>query len=131
MNRFIKKIKYYGFGRTWKRISDVVSAFWQTAKTIREDDGVKKSQLTLFFDMLWSMFRYGSDQYNYRDLKFYAMNGYGRNQYLSVLRNDRLISQLCTHGTHELFRNKDEFYDRFASFVHHDWTIITPPPFGW
>ena len=127
MNTFVKKIRYYGFGRTIKRVNEVVSAYWTTAKALRTEDGVHIGQVSLFCDMLWCMLRYGADHYNYRDLKYFNLSAYGRNQYLSVLRSDRLISKLCVKGTHELFRNKDEFYVRFAPFVHHEWLIITPP----
>ncbi len=126
MNTVFKRIINGGFKRTRKRMYEVVGAFWKTAKTLRDDDRVKKSKYTLFFDMLWCMFRYGTDQYNYRNLKYYNLSGYGRNQYLSNLRNQRLMLKLNINGTLKLFLNKAVFYQQFTPFVHHEWKLIAP-----
>lgn len=81
----------------------------------------------MMVDMLWCLLLYGADHYNYRTLKYYNLNHYGRNQFISNLRNDKLISAFDTKGTHELFRNKEAFYKKYDEFVNHNWMAITPP----
>ena len=115
MNGLVNKLKYYGFSSFIGKIREEISAVWLTSKNMKKEDGVDRSRFFLLLDMLYCTIRYGSDVYNYRSMKFYKLNHYGRNEFITNLRNEKLI-KLFDKGAHKLFLNKAEFNNNIIEF---------------
>ena len=127
MNGFIIKLKYYGLFGLIKRFQEEINAACQTSVKIKKEDGVSRSRVSLVIDILYCTIRYGSDIYNYRSMKLYRLNHYGRNEFVTNLRNIKLI-QLLDKGAISLFKNKASFNKEFHEFIHHKWIILPEKP---
>lgn len=98
-------------GMSFKRYADRV-------EEVHKRSG--KHRVLVYFDMLWSMFRYGAGYTDYVLCEFETLSGKQRDSYLTRVRNKKLSEMLNDRAYSFVFNEKNEFYSRFKRFIGRD-----------
>lgn len=83
-----------------------------------------KSSVSIFFDMLSCMKKYGAGYYDYQIFAFYNLNKEQRKTYLTRFKNKAFIVYMNNEEAAEKFENKDEFNDIFKKYIGRDFIRI-------
>ena len=90
-------------------------------KTIKEvHDKTNKSKISLFFDIMWCLIRYGAGHNDYRVFAFYNLNSKERDTYLTRFRNKKIIDILNDSKYSDYFDNKATFNKKFKDYLNRD-----------
>ena len=90
-------------------------------KTIKEvHDKTNKSKISIFFDIMWCLLRYGAGHNDYRVFAFYNLNSKERDTYLTRFRNKKIIDILNDSKYSDYFDNKAVFNKKFKDYLNRD-----------
>ena len=76
-----------------------------------------KSKLVLFFDMLYSMKRFGAGYNDYVDFEFWNLSMKQRDTYLTRFRSKKLMMYMNDMNYAHIFNNKAEFNKVFKDYI--------------
>lgn len=75
-----------------------------------------------FFDMVWSLIRYGARPIDYVRFEFHKKSAHERNRYLTIYRYLRCINHFG-YGL-EGVKDKEAEYKTYKNYIHRDWMIV-------
>ena len=107
----LKKLKganYQGFIDASKRISKVNGKPW----------------LVNLADCLYCTAKYGSGHVDYETFEMYALDAKGRENILTISKNNSLVKMLNVASYRHFFEDKIDFNTKFNDFVKRDWLAI-------
>lgn len=90
----------------------------------------KKNRIYLFFDMIYCGFKYQSGYMDYWLFEMYNLNKKQRETILTRGKNNYLINKYNNKDYTNIFENKDEFLEKFKSFVKRDFLILNKDNFS-
>jgi glutathione synthase/RimK-type ligase-like ATP-grasp enzyme len=108
---YIRRIMAMDFGLMGRNI-----------RTIHEKSG--RSRLWLLQDMIRCSMKHGSGHVDYEQFEMYNMTEDQRRTYLTCGRNNAIVKQYNDPAYNHLVRNKDEFNEKFNSYLDRDWALM-------
>ena len=96
----------------WKRATT-------TARIVSNETGI--SQFMVLCDMIKSRSIYGANFENYREFMFHRLNGFGKNEFLTLFRRIQFTNHLCPRELRTCFDDKEVFLEVFHEFIHRRW----------
>ena len=107
-NYYLKVLSGMRFKKMFKVIDDVHK------KT-------NKSKISIFFDMINCMIRYGAGYYDYNIFAFYNMNHKQRKTYITRFKNNKLIMYCNDQNYSHIFNNKNEFNKIYKKYLNREY----------
>jgi hypothetical protein len=104
---------------TLARIKTGVPEMFEQSRLVANKYGGGKTRW--FFDMVWSLIRYGARPIDYVRFEFYKKNAYERNRYLTIYRYFHLLKKFGRYN--EATLGKIAGYNSFANYIHRPWMI--------
>ena len=101
------------------RIKTGVPEMFEQARLVADTYGGRKTYW--FFDMVWSLIRYGARPIDYVRFEFHKKSAHERNRYLTIYRYFRILKKVgylneATHG-------KIAEYKTFADYIRRPWIV--------
>jgi glutathione synthase/RimK-type ligase-like ATP-grasp enzyme len=84
----------------------------------------KKPKIIIFIDMIWCGFKYLAGYMDYYIFGMYDLNKEQRKTVLTRGKNDKYIRALNDLNYWHLVHNKNEFNDKFSSYLKRDWLFL-------
>lgn len=105
------KFQYYL--RVFRQAS--FSKFFKVLDTAHERSG--KNKVSLFFDILGCMRKYGAGYNDYVIFEFWNLTPEQRDTYMTRFRSKKFIMFMNDHNYAHYFDNKNEFNEKFKDFI--------------
>lgn len=83
-----------------------------------------RSRLWLLQDMIRCSMKHGSGHVDYEQFEMYNMTEAQRRTYLTCGRNNAIVKQYNDPAYNHLVHNKDEFNEKFNSYLDRDWALL-------
>lgn len=100
-----------------------INRCWGAALVVHSITGENK--YLLFFEVVWSWYRWGASDEDYVRFEFYRKNSREKRRWLtSRLNNHYLVKRVLDKNAIDIFDNKELFDKQFVSFLKHDILII-------
>lgn len=87
-----------------------------------------KSRISILFDIKDCAVKYGAGYMDYDLFEMYNLTDKQRETYLTRGRNNSLISKYNKKDYAHIFRNKDEFNQKFNNYLKRDWIKVNGTP---
>lgn len=84
----------------------------------------KKNRIFLFFDIVYSGFKYQAGYMDYEMFDMCHLNKKERSVILTRGKNDAYVARLNDKEVRQLFKDKPRFNERFKDYVGRDWFLI-------
>ncbi len=111
MRRLFGKIKVF-----FRRVaSGSFKRFFRNLQIVHEESG--KNRVWLFFDMVYSMFKYGVGYLDYMTFGYAFIKKDKRITFMNMDDNIAMVRRLNGRDTYEVFDDKAVFYDRFREMI--------------
>lgn len=106
-----------------KRIMNMdFSYFFKTVNEISKK--INKSKLFVLLDIVYCGFKYQAGYRDYYLFEFYNISKKDRNTIMTRGINDRYIKFFNNSNYYHIFRNKNEFNERFNKYLHREWIYL-------
>lgn len=103
------------------------------AEISRESATVKQlnggCRMWYFFDIVYSILKYGARATDYTRFQFYKYKGCERNRFVTFYRHRKmmtLMNEIAGDGKYHLVDNKEDEYVAYRNFIHRDWQKVEP-----
>lgn len=83
-----------------------------------------KNKTVIFFDIVYSGFKYGSTAQEYENLRFYERTKQNRATFITSYYNLQNYVRLNNREDREIFRDKVKFNTTFSDFIRREWILI-------
>ena len=83
-----------------------------------------RSRIFLFFDIVYCGLRYGAGYKDYLLCEWYLLTKAQRETYVTRGINNTITRLMNNSEYYHIFDNKDEFYKKFADYIHREWVFI-------
>ncbi|CAM3612036.1 sugar-transfer associated ATP-grasp domain-containing protein [Erysipelothrix urinaevulpis] len=114
MKKIMWNLKYY-----FKRLKNMDhKGFFDAIDVAHAKSG--KFRIFLFFDMVWSSWRYTAGYVDYNEFEFYSINGKQRKTYLTLGQSHKVEKAYNDAKYSGIFDDKSIFVDRFVEYVSRD-----------
>lgn len=108
-----------------KKINNAFEYYSNALKSSSElSKKIKKSQISICFDILKSRIKYGSSIEDYLSLEFYKKSNWEKQQYLTASKNWYTIYNLIPKDKVDIFNNKTLFNEFYKNYLGREWCII-------
>lgn len=84
----------------------------------------KRAKILIFIDLIWCGFKYLAGYTDYYIFGMYALNKKQRATVLTRGKNNKYIKALSNPNYWHLVHNKNEFNERFATYIKRDWLLL-------
>lgn len=95
--------------------SGSLKRFFRNLQLVHEESG--KNRVWLFFDMIYSMFKYGVGYLDYMTFGYAFIKKDKRLTFMNMDDNIAMVRRLNGRDTYEVFDDKAIFYDRFRDLL--------------
>lgn len=99
-------------------IKKAISEFREYPAKVRIETG-KGSVFYWMSDMAWCLMKYGARPIDYYRFKFYNLNRFERNRYLTFYRYMKIAKKLIRQGV--IFADKVKEYNQYSPFINRAW----------
>ena len=115
MNELIKKLRLYRIVTVCK----IPPRYFKKSKKIAQEQNL--NTITVFWDMIRSLVKFGASDENYEQFHFWEHNDTYKNSFITWRRNIAIMYKFCSPESKEMFLNKAVWNKRFAKYVKRDW----------
>ncbi len=115
MNALFKKLRLYRI----VTVLNIIPKYYKKSRKISRE--YKLNTLSIYMDMLRSLFKFGASDENYEQYHFWEHDDAYKNKFITWRRNLRIMYMFCTPKSKELFLDKVAWNERFSKYVKRDW----------
>lgn len=95
---------------------------FRTVKSVHKTSG--KNSILLFFDIIYSGFKYQAGYMDYEMFGMYNLSKKDREKILTRGKNDAFVARLNDKEVRQLFKDKPRFNERFKEYIGREWFLI-------